>query len=271
LGAGIPRVIDQAVSVLPYGHPAAFDLIRRQRHELAAVLVEPVRGNDPHLDAGPWLNELAAVRRQAGVLFILDESITGFRVAFGGAQEVFGLRPDLAVYGKAVGGGLPLGIVAGQADVMRIFTAEAGTRAIFAASTFAGNPLSIAAGLAALTHAATNRHQLYADLEKHTALLSDGVRAIARELDMPAQIARAGSIFKIVLEPRSARRRTAGDAAHMEETFAALVLRHGVLMQAGLRGYLSGAHTSADVTRLLVALQTSLRELKAGGAMGRGY
>jgi glutamate-1-semialdehyde 2,1-aminomutase len=105
MGHGIPRALDDLVTLLPYRHPAAFDLIRAQADTLALVLVEGVQSSNPQPGAGEFLRELAAVCREAGVLFGIDEVITGFRLAYGGAQERFDVRPDLATYGKVLGGG----------------------------------------------------------------------------------------------------------------------------------------------------------------------
>ncbi len=265
LGAGIPRAIDQAVSVLPYGHPAAFDLIRRQRAELAAVVVEAVRANDPHLDAGSWLQELQGVCRHAGVLLILDETTTGFRLAYGGAQEVFGLAPDLVTYGKAVGGGLPLGVVAGRADVMRVFAGEAGTPAIFAASGFAGNALSMAASVATLEFAATNRHRLYPYLDARARQLAEGFAVTAADLGLSAAVRRAGSLIRITLG-QNYERETPTDLRRHEDRFAALALQQGLLLQAGLRGCLAYAHTPEDVDQMVIDLGAALSELQAEGA-----
>ena len=143
MGRGIPDATIEDVLMLPYRHEAAFDLIRQNRDRLAVVLVEPVQGANPTLDCGEFLRELAATCRDAGVLLLFDEVITGFRLAYGGAQEEFGVMPDLAAYGKALGGGLPIGAVAGRADIMQRFEwqkhHEQDDR-VFAGGTFGGKP-----------------------------------------------------------------------------------------------------------------------------------
>jgi glutamate-1-semialdehyde 2,1-aminomutase len=227
-----------------------------------------VRPDDPHLDAGPWLHELGAACRAAGVMLILDEITTGFRLAYGGAQEVFGLRPDLVVYGKAVGGGLPLGVVAGRADVMRVFGPDAGAEGIFAASSFAGNPLSIAAGLATLSHLSAARTRVYPGLEAQAERLRAGFAAIAADLGVAAALRRAGSILRVGLGPDPPRGRGGAALRRAEDSFATHVLNAGVLMQAGLRGFLSTAHEAAHVERVLAAFASALAEVKADGLLG---
>jgi glutamate-1-semialdehyde 2,1-aminomutase len=266
IGAGVPRAVDEIMTVLPYGHPAAFDLIRRRRNELAAVMVEAVRGNDPHLDAGSWLQELGAVCRASGVLLILDEVTTGFRLAYGGAQEYFGLRPEMVAYGKAVGGGLPLGVVAGRSDIMRVFSAEAGPRGIFSASTFAGNPLSIAAGLAALKFADMHRDTLYPALEASAVHLAATFSAAAADLGVPARLQHAGSMLRVVLGTVQPRNSAAAAALRQaEDAFATHLLNGGVLMQTGLRGFLAAAHDAAQIDLAATAFTAALAELKTDG------
>ncbi len=266
LSAGVPRAVDHVMTVLPYGHPRAFDIIRRQRNDLAAVIVEAVRGSEPHLDAGPWLKELSAACRLAGVLLILDEVTTGFRLAYGGAQELFGLTPDLVAYGKAIGGGLPLGAIAGRSDYMGVFGSDPGQRTIFAASTFAGNPLSIAAGVATLTYAHGNRASLYPALDAVAARLQEGFASLAEEAAVPACLLRAGSLMRVRLgTPNGRSSAYVAAVRRAEDTFATHVLNAGVLMQAGLRGFVGAAHDDTHIARALKAFAIALREVKADG------
>ena len=122
MGHGIPKALHGLNLLLPYRRRAAFDLVRKHRDELALVMIEGVQSSNPQPEVGEFLRELADVCRSCGVLLCIDEVITGFRVAYGGAQERFGVTPDLATYGKVLGGGLAVGAIAGRADVMRVFT-----------------------------------------------------------------------------------------------------------------------------------------------------
>lgn len=265
LGAGIPRLIDEIASVLPYGHPAAFDLIRRQRNDLAAVIVEPVRAEDPHLDAGPWLWELASVCRKAGVLLIFDELTAGFRLAYGGTQEVFGIEPDLTAYGKVVGGGLPLGVVAGRTEFMRAFGRDILAQGISAAEANAGNALAVAAGTAFLSYANANQESLYPGLQRSTARLSDAFNAAAAALDVPAALKHAGSVFRITLgSPRPRNLPAAAQYAAMD-AFAIAALNGGVLLKPGLQGFVSAAHTDTQIDQAAEVFATTLADVKADG------
>lgn len=120
-GGGIPKEMVEQVLMLPYRSPKAFDLIRQHKDELSCVLLEPVQSSNPRLDTKEWMQELREVCQESGVLFIMDEVITGFRLAYGGGQEYFEIQPDIATYGKIMGGGLPVGAVAGSREIMRVF------------------------------------------------------------------------------------------------------------------------------------------------------
>ena len=120
--AGIPSETLDTVIMLPYRHEAAFDIIREHKDELAIVLIDAVQGSNPRLDCGDFLKELQEVCRECNVLLLMDEVITGFRMAYGGAQEFYGITPDLATYGKAVGGGMPIGAIAGPSHIMDVFS-----------------------------------------------------------------------------------------------------------------------------------------------------
>lgn len=144
--------------VLPYNHPAAFDKIMRHASQLAGVIVEPVLGAGGTIPADrEFLSELRRITQQIGALLIFDEVITGFRLAPGGAQELYGVIPDVSTYGKAPGGGLPFGAVGGTAEAMRLLEYDVDLeRSILVAGTFNGNPLTVAAGTAVLRRLSRN-------------------------------------------------------------------------------------------------------------------
>jgi glutamate-1-semialdehyde 2,1-aminomutase len=200
------------------------------------------------------------------VLFILDETTTGFRLAYGGAQEVFGLQPDLSTYGKAVGGGLPLGVVAGRADLMASFGGEPSARSIFTASTFSGHPLSVAASAAALGFAAAHRDTLYPALDRLAQHLADGVAGIADRLGITARMLRAGSIIRLAFgTPHKRGWAVPEDLRRLEDAVSVFALHGGLLMQSGLRGFVSGAHTESDINRVVEILDAAMIQAKSDG------
>ena len=153
LGAGIPEEISRDLMLmLPYRDKNAYDLIRKYKDDLALVVIEPVQSSNPRLDNQEFLDGLREVCTECEVLLMLDEVITGFRIEYGGCQEYYDIKPDLVTYGKAVGGGLPIGVVAGSKHVMNTFSGAENTPAIFAGGTFSGNPLTMASGIGALEY-----------------------------------------------------------------------------------------------------------------------
>ncbi|MBO6519835.1 MAG: aminotransferase class III-fold pyridoxal phosphate-dependent enzyme [Rhodospirillales bacterium] len=152
LGHGIPHGVLNDVTLLPYKHPAALQRIRDNADTLAAVMVEPVQGSRPDGEVEGFLTELRKLCDELGIILIFDEVLTGFRLAYGGAQERFGIEADITTYGKAVAGGLPIGIVAGRKELMESFGDFTSPGGIFFGGTFSGNPLSIASGLGTLRY-----------------------------------------------------------------------------------------------------------------------
>jgi glutamate-1-semialdehyde 2,1-aminomutase len=270
--AGVPEAVADSTLSLAYGHPAVFDQIRRRRRDLAAVIVEPVRALDPCADHDLWLRELASVCGETGVLLILDERLTGFRLAYGGAQERFGVMPDLATYGEIVGGGLPLGAVAGRADVLaHIAGRETRGRGTVDGGA-SGNILSIAAGTAALGQLAARRGTLYPALDEKTRLLADAFNAFAAAHALPAKMTFAGSIFRIHFTRNHAAggratETSAGGSGYpvAEAAFYTLALDKGVLVHASRLGFLSAAHTTGDIAQVVTAFHEALSDVASDG------
>ena len=208
---GVPPETLEGVLMLPYRREAAFELVREHRDELALVLLEPVQSSNPRMDHVAWMRELREVCRESDVLFVMDEVITGFRLAYGGGQERFGLSPDLATYGKAMGGGMPVGAVAGGREIMSVFGRGApppgasddgnGERArrrrIFAGTTFAGNPMTMVAGAAAVGYMDEHRDELYPYLDEQSDRLADEVDRSLRVEEIPARMMHASSMFHL--------------------------------------------------------------------------
>jgi glutamate-1-semialdehyde aminotransferase len=265
LGSGSSRATVDALNVLPYGHLAAFDLVRRHRNELAAVIVEPVRNTDPHLDAGPWLQELAEVCRRDGILLIFDEVATGFRLAYGGAQEVLKVEPDLVIYGKAIGGGLPLGAVAGRAPFMRPFGQDMSSQGIVGLGAFSGNTLSVAAGAAFLARVHGERETLYPALNAATARLAKAFNTSAAELGVPATLQHAGSMFLISLGPVKSRRLGPTLLRTAMDSIVVSALNGGVMIHPDLTGFVSAAHTDEQIDQAARVFAGALAEVKADG------
>ncbi len=266
MGHGIPRALHDLTLLLPYRHAAAFDLIRRHKDELALVFVEGVQSSNPQAEAGEFLRELAEVCRDCGVLFGIDEVITGFRVAYGGAQARFDVTPDIATYGKVMGGGLPAGAVAGRADLMNVFTGLAAERGVFSGGTFSGNPLTMVAGTAALEHLQAHP-DIYDRLEAAGNRLRTAVNDFCRDADIPAQMKNVASMFHMFFQAGAinSMRDVRNDYADAQKAFYLHCLNAGVLVPGTQRAFLSAAHEDEQVDRLIEVFCDSLAAVHAEG------
>jgi glutamate-1-semialdehyde 2,1-aminomutase len=265
--AGIPESIVRDVVVLPWHDvEAAVQRIRGLAHELAAVIVEPIPfalgGNPP---TSGMLEALRAVTEEHGILLIFDEVIIGFRLAPGGAAEVFGVKPDLRTFGKLVGGGYPIGIFGGRSDVMEevVTPRDDGhsTDIIFQSGTFSGMPPAMVAGLAVLGEVEKGEAQRVADVQ--AARVREGWTQIARSLDLPAQVTGMSSWFGLYFTDRPIRSlrdaRTVDSA--VQRAFSLGLLASGVYLSPGHQGFASAAHTESDVELVLDASERVLGQI----------
>ncbi len=270
MGHGVPKALHGLTLLLPYRRPSAFDLVRKHRQELALVMVEGVQSSNPQPEVGQFLCELAEVCRSCGVLFCIDEVITGFRVAYGGAQERFGVTPDLATYGKVLGGGLPVGAIAGRADVMEVFNGLGVERGVFTGGTFSGNPLTMEAGAAAVGWL-REHPEAYSDLEAAGNRLANAVNAFTEARQIPAQVKNVGSMFHLFLQrqPLQSMRDVVNPGGEAEKAFYLLALNRGLLVPGTQRAFLSTAHSAKDVDRLIEVFLQSLLDVQAEGLFER--
>jgi glutamate-1-semialdehyde-2,1-aminomutase len=275
-GGGIPGATTEQICMLPYRSRAAFDRIRAEQRDLAVVLIEPAQSSNPRLEAAEWLRELREVCRECGVIFVMDEVITGFRLAYGGGQERFDIEPDLATYGKIIGGGLPVGAVAGPRETMRVFIQDRGmardaglenVRPVFSGTTFAGNPMTMVAGEAQLGYLAEHRDEVYPYLDAQSDRLADEVNRFCESQGFPARMLHASSLLHLFFGTRAIE--TAHDVepdlAAVEREFYLHLLYHGVIVPGLHLTFLSTAHTPEDVDRVIEAMKQSFRDLRERG------
>jgi glutamate-1-semialdehyde 2,1-aminomutase len=251
---GVPKAFCDTTIALTFNSPQAVEeAFRAHGDRIAAVIVEPVVGNMGCVPPAPgYLEMLRAVTGRYGALLILDEVMTGFRVAFGGAQQRYGVVPDLTTLGKVIGGGLPVGAYGGRKDVMSK-VAPAGP--VYQAGTLSGNPLAVAAGLATLRHLKAHPG-IYDQLESRAAALCAAV---------PAEVAvnRVGSMFTFfftsgpVTDWESARR---SDTARFGRFFRAMLDRGIYLAPSQFEAaFLSAAHTGEDIARTVSAAREAFQ------------
>ncbi|MGA1983079.1 MAG: glutamate-1-semialdehyde 2,1-aminomutase [Acidobacteriaceae bacterium] len=263
--AGVPAETAQFTLALPYNNLAAVEAAFAARPDaIACIIVEPVVGNAGTIPPAPGF--LAGLRRlctEYGALLIVDEVMTGFRLSLGGAQQLYGITPDLTTLGKILGGGLPCGAFGGRADVMD-FLAPLGP--VYQAGTLSGNPLAMAAGIATIAHLIEHENTIYPQLDRVTKAIADGVAELARaadsDSDVPLTTNRVGSMFTWFF--------TAGPVTDYASASAsdttAFGRFHRSMLESGVwlppsqfeAAFVSAAHGQMEVDRILAAARIAL-------------
>jgi glutamate-1-semialdehyde 2,1-aminomutase len=268
--AGVPAETAAHTVVLDYNDAAqAGALFERRGSEIAAVIVEPVAGNmNLVLPAPGFLETLRELCTRHGALLVFDEVMTGFRVALGGAQQRFGIRPDLTTLGKVIGGGLPVGALGGRRDVMEKL---APLGPVYQAGTLSGNPVAVAAGIATLN--LVREPGFVERVEKTTRQLADGLAAEAKAAGVAFSAQSIGSMFGVYFRsapPASYAEVMQGDREAFNRFFHAM-LDAGVYLapSAYEAGFVSAAHGKSDVDATLAAARAAFRQGKATPARGR--
>ncbi|MEX0800022.1 MAG: glutamate-1-semialdehyde 2,1-aminomutase [Dehalococcoidia bacterium] len=250
---GVPEPFASRTLVVPYNDEEAVRLLFDEHPgEIAAVIVEPIAGNMGVVPPAPgFLQRLRELTAGHGALLVFDEVITGFRLRFGGVQDMFGVTPDLTCLGKIIGGGLPVGAYGGRADVMAMVAPEG---PVYQAGTLAGNPLTMAAGIATLQ---ALDDVAYQRLEVSAIFLEDGLRRSAEETETPVRINRAGSMLTLfftsedVTDFASAKR---SDSDRFAAFFRGM-LERGVLLPPSQfeAAFVSLAHTDDEINATIEA------------------
>ena len=259
--AGVPEEFVEFTLALPYNDVEAVEAaFAKFKGQIASVIVEPVVGNMGCVPPKPgYLAALRDITKREGALLIFDEVMTGFRVAFGGASELYNIKPDLTTLGKIIGGGLPVGAYGGPAEIMDL-VAPVGP--VYQAGTLSGNPLAMAAGIAALGELKANRQQFYRQLDEMSGKLVAGVTATAKEAGVAMTANRVGSMFTFFFTDKQV---TDWESAATCDTpkFGRF---HGALLDAGVwlppsqfeAGFLSIAHTQGNIHDTIAAAREAL-------------
>jgi len=268
---GIPKEHVGNTLILEYGSDESLRIIQENLDTIAGVLVETVQSRRPELQPTEFLQKLRAITQDVDTALIFDEVITGFRIAAGGAQEHFGIRADLASYGKVVGGGMPIGLIGGKAEYMNGLDGgfwqygddsrpEAGMT--YFAGTFVRHPLTLAASKAILEHIQRSGKPMYDRLNSLTNNMADQLNALFKELDAPMFFANFGSLFKVQFEQ---------ELPYVELIFAELRLR-GFHIWDHRPCLLTVSHTQEHVDAFVAAFRDTIVDLQAAGFVpGEGY
>ncbi|MCP5149882.1 MAG: aminotransferase class III-fold pyridoxal phosphate-dependent enzyme [Ectothiorhodospiraceae bacterium] len=253
---GVPAETGETVMVTPFNETAqAVDLINRHADEIAAVIVEPLQR--VLLPEPGFLEAIREATLRHGIVLIFDEIVTGFRIAWGGAQERYGVIPDMACYGKAVSGGFPLAAIVGKREVMSVLDARSRPReqVVWATNTLNGNPVCAAAGCAALD--VLSAPGVYDQLDRIGKRLRDGIVESGRRRGLPIQAPGENMVFGVRFTEREPLR-TWQDLTTADKDlgwrWALECLRRGLLVNPNEKFYISIAHTEADIDHTLTLI-----------------
>ncbi|WP_240503673.1 MULTISPECIES: non-ribosomal peptide synthetase/type I polyketide synthase [Pseudoalteromonas] len=250
--------------VLDYGSEHALDVIRAQADSIAAVLVEPVQSRHPELQPWAFLHQLRALTKELGIALIFDEMITGFRAHPGGVQALLGIQADMATYGKIVGGGMPIGVVAGSAQYLDCIDGGAwqyGDQSYpqvdttFFAGTFCKHPLAMASAKAVLSEIKKRGAQCQEQITEKTTYLKQTLNTFFESKNIPISIESFASLFRFRFNQNL-------------DVFFYEMLNRGVFIWEGRNCFLSDAHSDADVEAIIQAVKDSVLALQQAGYFG---
>lgn len=264
--AGVPEEFTQFTLALPFNDTDALEqAFSKFKHQIACLIVEPVVGNMGCVPpARGYLEALRAITQRDKALLIFDEVMTGFRLAFGGAQELYTITPDLTTMGKIIGGGLPVGAYGGPSEIMDL-VAPLGP--MYQAGTLSGNPLAMAAGLATLRHLREHKKEIYPRLDKLSEQLVAGVTAAAKESGVPMCYNRVGSMFTwfFTLGPVTDWASASKSDTEAFGRFFRSMLDSGVYLPPSQfeAAFLSTAHTEEDIQQTIAAAKQAFELVNA--------
>tara|TARA_B100000900_G_scaffold400718_1_gene404643 strand:+ start:760 stop:2127 length:1368 start_codon:yes stop_codon:yes gene_type:complete len=266
LGAGVPEEISRdLMMMLPNRDSNAYELIRKHKDELALVVIEPVQSSNPRLDNREFLQGLQDVCAECEVLLMFDEVITGFRIEYGGCQQYYDIKPDLITYGKAVGGGMPIGVVAGSKRVMNAFSGADNTPVIFAGGTFNGHPLTMVAGIAILEFLKSNREEIYPYLHEQGNRIATEINEFCRTKKIAAQMMNAGSMMHLIFGGETIESARDIGRSSVEKEFYLHLLGHNVIVPGIHLAFISFAHTPEIVDQVIDAFKKTFEDLREDG------
>jgi glutamate-1-semialdehyde 2,1-aminomutase len=256
---GVPEAFARLTLNTPYNDLSGVEnLFRQHAGKLAAIIVEPVAANMGVVEPAPgFLEGLREITNREGALLIFDEVITGFRMAYGGAQSVYKIDPDLTVMGKIIGGGLPVAAYGGK---RRIMERVAPLGPVYQAGTLSGNPLAMRAGLATLPK--LEAPKFYEDVNRRTQRLAEGLRKALKEATVPGQVNVAGSLLTLFFCDQPIKNYAdakKSDTAKFGKFFQAMLERGIFLPPSQYEAlFVSAAHNEADIDRTIAAARESL-------------
>ena len=258
LSGGIPEEFLNLVVLLPYNNDRAFEIILNHKNELALVFIEPSQGSNPRDDVKDFLLKLREVTDENDILLGFDEIITGFRLALGGGQEHYNIKADIATYGKAIGGGFPIGIVGGRDEVMNVIKKDH----IFMGGTFSANSIITFSGMTVLKHLMQNSDILYPYMFKLGNLLKTEINDFCTQKNIPVRMQGIGSMLRLIFTDYPIKSRRDRDehecAREIQDLFYIEMLSRGVHVASNRIVFLSTAHKREHIKKIAHSITETL-------------
>ena len=257
--AGVPQKVMDMTLMLPYNSDAAFDLIKRHKGKLAMVIIEPSQGSNPRDDVGEFLCELRRVTAKHNILLCFDEIITGFRIALGGCQEYYGIKADIATYGKTLGGGLPIGMVAGTEEVMKIVRGCNEEKPVFMGGTFSANPLVMHVAKSVLRYLVENSETIYTYLNENGQHIRNTVNEFCISNQIPVRMTGIGSMSRLIFTDKAIRSRRDRDEYELDNAlqkqfYLYLLLEKGIYVSSNRILFLSTEHKKEHIEKIICSI-----------------
>ena len=259
---GIPEELAQLTIVLPYNDiDAVEEAFKKYGDDIACVIIEPVAGNMGVVaPSKEYHQRLREITKEYGALLIWDEVMTGFRLALGGAQELYGIEPDLTTMGKVIGAGLPVGAYGGKAEIMKYVAPEG---PVYQAGTLSGNPLAMAAGLRQLQ--ILKEKSPYEELDQKGAKLEKGMKELIEKYGIKATVNRVGSMITMFFTDKEVKNFADAKSSDLElfNKFYKLMLEKGIYLAPSQfeASFLSTAHSDEDIATTLSAIEDTFKQL----------
>lgn len=259
---GVPKSYTAETIVLPYNDTQIFkDILKEHWKDIACVIVEPVVGNmGCILPKDDFLKVLREETEKYGIILIFDEVMTGFRVAFGGAQQYYGIKPDMTCLGKVIGGGLPVGAYGGKSEIMALVAPEGG---VYQAGTLSGNPIAMTAGIETLK--VLSKASVYKKLEKTMQHLESGLKDAAKRAGVNVKFYRAGTMFCLYFtenEVIDAKTAKTSDTEKFKRFFLGMLNRGVYIAPSQFEaGFISLAHSQKDIEKTVQSAYKTFKEL----------
>jgi glutamate-1-semialdehyde 2,1-aminomutase len=257
--SGVPDCYKDTVIVLPYNDDEAFDIIEKNKNDLAMIIIEPSQGSNPRDDMGSYLTHLRGIASRHGIVLCFDEIITGFRVGYGGCQEYYNIEADIVTYGKTVGGGLPIGVVAGKKEIISVVGGHGEHLPVFMGGTFSANPLVMQVSKTLLTHLYSNKEKIYPYLNSMGGYLKSEINKYCLEAGIKAHMIGIGSMLRLVhtehlVNSRKERDIFENNTVKIDNFYNDLLINENIFVNNNRIIFLSLSHDEKIVKQMLSSI-----------------